>query len=209
MLILDARRILTLPGTQFCDRNMQSGNAVPSESEDYFANIPFEKVYHEGPTGGDDSIILHRCAEVLPNSPLDLDQCLRAVFFRSEPERDTLLSMLGADRARWVGRCYVSDALKVFEKRYSFVQYIGLTNEGVTFTLNPRDDRRGVKLSIQVWDNAGQFIRRFDHGDIPANPPQGHWIYPHTFADGLYRVRVEIEDQLAYDACIPLGAALF
>ena len=97
----------------------------------------------------------------------------------------------------------------MFEKRYSFVQQIGLTHEGVTFTLNPRDDRHGVKLSIQVWDSAGQFVRRFDHADLQATPPQGHWIYHHAFADGLYRVRVEIEDHLAYDAYIPLGAALF
>lgn len=209
MLILDSQSILTLPGTQYCDRNMQSGNAVPSGSEAYFADIPFEKVYHEGPTGGDDTIIPHRCAEVLPTSPLDLDQCLRAVFFRSEPERDTLLNLLGVHRARWASRCHVSDALKVFEKRYSFVQQIGLTHEGVTFTLNPRDDRRGIKLSIQVWDSAGQFVRRFDHADLQATPPSGHWIYHYAFADGLYRVRVEIEDHLAYDAYIPLGAALF
>lgn len=209
MLILDAQRILTLPGTQFCDRNMQGGNASPGDSENYFGAIPFDKVYHEGPTGGDDTIIAHRCAEVLPTSPLDLEQCLKAVFFRSEPERDTLLNLLGAHRARWAGRCHVSDALKVFEKRYSFVQQIGLTYDGVTFMLNPRDDRRGVKLSIQVWNEAGQFVQRFDHADLQTAPSQGNWIYRHAFADGLYHVRVEIEDHIAYDARIPLGAALF
>lgn len=209
MFILDAARILTLPGTQFCDRNMQNAHAVPGDSEAYFAAIPFEKVYHEGPTGGDDTVIAHRCAEVLPTSPLDLGQCLRAVFLRSEPERDTLLNLLGADRDRWAARCYVSDALKVFEKRFSFVQEIGLTHEGVVFTLNPRTDRRGIKISIQLWDGAGQFVVRFDHADLAAAPPQGQWIYKRPLADGLYRVRVEIEDHLAYDASIPLGAVLF
>jgi hypothetical protein len=209
MFILDAQRILTMPNTQFCDRNMQRVDAVPSDTEAYFAATPFAKVYHEGPTGGDETIIYHRCAEVLPQSPLDLEYCLKSVFVRSDPERDTLLNLLGPHRARWASRCHVSDALKVSEKRYSFVQEIGMTREGVTFLLNPRDDRRGVKISIQVWDEANRFVVRFDHTDLQAAPPQGRWIYNHAFADGLYRVRCEIEDHLAYDAQIPLGPVLF
>lgn len=209
MLILDARSILTLSGTQFCDRNMQKIDAVPGDSEDYFNSIPFEKVYHEGPIGGDETITSHRCAEVLPDSPLSLGQSLRAVFLRSEPERDTLLNLLGDHRARWADRCYVSDALKVFEKRHSFVREISLCSEGVIFALNPRADRRGVKISIQIWDGAGQFVVRFDHPDLAANPPQGNWIYNHDFVDGTYRVRVEIEDHLAYDSHITLGSTLF
>lgn len=209
MFILDAQSILTMPDTQFCDRNMQRADAVPGDSEAYFSAIPFDKVYHEGHTGGDETITYHRCAEVLPQSPLDLEHCLKAVFCRSEPERDTLLNLLGAHRARWTGKCYVSDALKVSEKRYSFVQEIGITHEGVTFLLNPRADRRGVKISIHIWNGAGQFVVRFDHADLQAAPPQGRWIYNHAFNDDVYRVRVEIEDHLAYDAQIPLGPALF
>lgn len=209
MFILNAQHILSMPDTQFCDRNMQRGDAIPGDTEAYFADIPFAKVYHEGPTGGDEAITYHRCAEVLPRSPLDLDHCLKAVLFRSEPERDTLLTLLGRDRARWAGRCYVSDALKASEKRYSFVQEIGMTREGVTFLLNPRFDGLGVKISIQVWNGTGQFVVRFDHLNLPAASPQGRWIYNHAFDDGLYRVRVEIEDHLAYDANIPLGPALF
>ncbi|WP_084733057.1 DarT ssDNA thymidine ADP-ribosyltransferase family protein [Sphingobium chungbukense] len=136
MFILDAQRVLTAPGTQFCDRNMQRGGAEPGDGEAYFARIPFDKVYHEGPTGGDDSIIAHRCAEVLPTSPLELQPCLRAVFLRSDPERDTLLHLLGPHRARWAERCYVSEALRVFEKRYSFIQEIGLQSDGLVFTMN-------------------------------------------------------------------------
>lgn len=84
-----------------------------------------------------------------------------------------------------------------------------MTREGVSFLLNPRADRRGVKISIQVWDGAGQFVVRFDHSDLQAAPQHGRWIYNHAFADGLYRVRVEIEDHLAYDAHIPLESVLF
>lgn len=209
MLILDAQRILTMPGTRFCDRNMQRGEAVAGDDEAYFGQIPFDKVYHEGPTGGDETIPSHRCAEVLPTSPLDLGQCLRAVFLRSEPERDTLLHLLGPHRARWAEACHVSEALKVFEKRYSFVQDIGLTHEGVVFALNRRHDGRGVAITIQLWTEFGNHVARFDHADLAATPAQGRWIYKHPLADGIYRVRVDIEGHLAYDALIPLKPVLF
>ena len=209
MLILDAQQILTLPGTQFCDRNMQRGNAVPGDSEAYFAAIPFDKVYHEGPIGTDETITSHRCAEVLAVSPLDLRQCLRAIWFRSEPERDTLLNLLGEHRSKWAERCHVSDAIKVFEKRHSFVQDISLSQQGVIFSLNTRSDGRGVKIDIQIFDSAGRPVAHFQHADLAAAPTHGSWIYNHAFIDGMYRVRVEIEGHLAYDAYIPLGSALF
>lgn len=209
MLVLDAHQILTHPDIRFCDRNMQRGNAVPGNDEAYFAAIPFAKVFHEGPTGGDDKIIQHRCAEVLPSSPLDLDQCLRAVYFRSEPERDTVLHALGPNRQRWLQRCFVSDALKVFEKKFSFVQEISLTREGVVFTLNPRSDRQNVAVRISISDEAGRSVAKFYSASLAAAPPQGRWIYNHAFPDGIYLVRVEIDGQLAYQAPISLTDSLF
>jgi hypothetical protein len=65
MFVLDARRVLTREGVEFCDRNMQLASACPSSDPEYFGNIPFAKVYHEGNTGGDPTIRQHRCAEVL------------------------------------------------------------------------------------------------------------------------------------------------
>ena len=210
MFIVDAQRVLTLPHTQFCDRNMQRLDAVPGGNEAYFAQIPFASVYHEGPTGGDDMIPAHRCAEVLAASPLDLGHCLRAIFFRSEPERDTLLDMLGPERDRWAERCYVSDALKVFEKRHSFVQEVGLSNEGVFFTLNRRFDGRGSAIRIAVRNELGQPEANFEHADLAATPQQGgRWIYYHPFPDGHYRIRIDIEGHLAYDAKILLEPTLF
>jgi hypothetical protein len=69
MFVFDARQVLSSVGVKFCDRNMQLGSADPNDSEVYFSTIPFEKVFHEGGTGGDRSITEHRCAEVLAESP--------------------------------------------------------------------------------------------------------------------------------------------
>lgn len=77
MFVLDARRVLTRKGVEFGDRNMQLASACPGDTLEYFENIPFNKVYHEGNTGGDVSISQHRCAEVLVQSPLPLKECLQ------------------------------------------------------------------------------------------------------------------------------------
>lgn len=210
MFALDAQSVLTLPNVRFSDRNMQAGAAVPGDSEDYFAAIPFAKVFHEGPTGGDDTIIRHRCAEVLPSSPLDLGAHLKGIFLRSEPERDTLLHLLGEHRHRWQRRCHVSDALKVFEKKYSFVQELSLTREGVVFILNPRIDAGGVDIRITVSDALGQRVAQFQSDGLAAMPPNGgKWIFKRAFADGYYRVKIEIDGHLAFENGISLTHSLF
>jgi ssDNA thymidine ADP-ribosyltransferase DarT-like protein len=77
MMVFNADSVLATPGVKFCDRNMQLGNAASDDTEEYFSQIPFHKVFHEGAIGGDRSIIEHRCAEVLAASPLPLAEHLQ------------------------------------------------------------------------------------------------------------------------------------
>ncbi len=209
MLVFDARAVLTQSGVLVSDQNMQSSAATAADTEEHFASIPFGKVYHEG-AHSDGSIKYHRCAEVLIPSPLSLDLCLKEVWFRSYPERDTVLHLLGDKQDFWSGCCQVSDALKVFEKRYTFVEEIGLTEAGVLFALNHRWDRREVEISIDVWAESGAHILTFYHNALEAKPATGgRWIYKHPLADGNYRVRVQLERQLAFDGPISVGNTLF
>ena len=211
MFALDAKTVLARPDIMFSDKNMQLANTVPGSNEAYFSQIPFPKVFSEGSTGGDRSYTEARCAEVLPSSPLDLRTCLRAIYLRSEPERDTLLYMLGGNRDEWENFCHVSDALKVFQKDYTFVQEIRLTNDGVVFRLNPRRDLRSISVKIDVWDAKGKNVINFlnsDHAPQP-NPPALNWIFRHKLPDGLYRLEVKLENNSAYRNEIILGDTLF
>lgn len=185
MFALDARAILTSPDVMFSDQNMQLGSTIAGSDEKYFANIPFQKVFSEGGTAGDRSIIDARCAEVLPISPLDLKSCLKAMFFRSEPERDTLLHLLGGQKRKWEDLCHVSDALKVFQKSYTFVQLIRLTNDGIIFRLNPRSDGGNIAIKIEVWNSEGLLVTKFSNNDHKPYPPPPHsnWIWKHKLAD--------------------------
>lgn len=195
-------------GVLFSDRNMQSPYAQVGDSEDFFSNIPFSKVYHEGGFRGDESIKTHRCAEILPISPLNLEGCLQSILFRSEPERDTLLHLLGRDRKLWEAKCQVSDELKVFQKMYTFVQYINLTEKGVVFALNPRSDGKDISVEIAVNENGGKEVAKFRNNAMAAVPPAGRWIFKHPFAAGNYTVRIQLEEFLAFEGEFVLGDIL-
>ena len=211
MFALDARSVLIAPDVMFSDQNMQLTSTAPGNTEAYFSAIPFAKVFSEGGTGGDRSLTEARCAEVLPASPLDLAPVLRDIYLRSESERDTLLHLLGEDRDRWSPFCRVSDALKVFEKNYTFVQDIRLTPHGVVFKFNHRRDRKNVAVSIKVWAADGDQVVDFlnvDHAPLPP-PPATEWIWAQKLEDGLYTVEVLLENQLAYRNEVTLGSSLF
>lgn len=211
MFALNAKIVLTLPDILFSNQNMQLADTEPESDEVFFSNIPFLKVFSEGGTGGDRSYADARCAEVLPSSPVDLRTCLQAIYFRSEPERDTLLYMLGDKRNLWKKFCRVSDDLKVFQKDYTFVQEIRLTNDGVVFRLNPRRDRKNISIRITVWNLLGnKVIDFFNSAHAPQpNPPASNWIWQYKLPNDIYHVEVKLEEHLAYKADIMLGDTLF
>lgn len=209
MFVLDSRSVLSSDGVFFSDANMQSG-AIENSSETFFRTIPFDKVYHEGGTRSDRSIISRRCAEVLVPSPLSLDDKLRWVYCRSEAERATLLQALSASASRWERKIRVSDDLKVFEKRFTFVEKVSLINEGVIFRLNPRADLRLISVSLEVRDATGGMCVRMNNAEIPASPPKAAaWQVKAKLTPGLYRVIIRLEGHEAYNCTLMLDELPF
>lgn len=210
IFVFDSKKILTRPGTRFCDRNVQLGAAVISETDAEFGAIPFDKVYHEGPYQ-DLSIKDHRCAEVLAASPLSLDDHLLFVCCRSDAERDTLLSSLNwKTREKWKSKVIVSDGLRVFEKRYPFVQDVNLSAKGVTIRINPRYDRRNIELRIEAFLNGNDRKINFFNDDIAATPSSGgRWYVKADLEDGFYNVVVHIDGHLAYSHEHLIGDVVF
>lgn len=205
MLVFEARSILLRPDTFFSDRNMQLGGANPDNSEEYFATIPFEKVYHEGGINGDRSIIEHRCAEVLAGSPLPLAGTLQWIYCRSEPERATLLTLLDADAGEWQDKIKVSDDLRVFQKEFVFVEEAQLSQEGLVIRLNPRRDYQTVHLRAQIWNAKGDQVH--EYRNVSFKPIDGltrRWRIPCALKEGKYRIRIELEDHLSFESTLSL-----
>ena len=209
MFAFDSKKILLKDDVEFSDRNMQLNDASVGNDEQFFAQIDFEKVYHEGNIGGNREIIDCRCAEVMHSSPLDLHDCLEEIFFRSKAERDTLLYRLGEVGNRWNDICYVSDALKVFQKDYSFVDHIELKPDGLVFKLNPRRDHNNVKVRIVIEVEAGQKFLDVTYDSLLAKPPGGgNWIAKVKLEQGRYLVKLWIEDHLAFENLMSLESEL-
>lgn len=212
MMVFNVSNILALPSIKFCDRNMQLGNAEQGDSEDYFSKIPFEKVFHEGGIGGDRTIIEHRCAEILAESPLPLVNNLQWVYCRTAAERDTLLCLLGDQGAEWAPRILISDDLLLFERRFVFVESVFLTSNGIDFQLNPRADLKNVSISAFAWDSNGALVKHFYNGDIAARPPapstNTRWRVEINLISGTYLVQIDLEGHLAFKGYLTLGERL-
>jgi ssDNA thymidine ADP-ribosyltransferase, DarT len=89
-------QILTLPDVKVSDGNMGSpATNCEDTSEEFFASLPFDKIYHRGSTWllNHREIILRRHAEVLIKAELSLDHLHRLVF-RSEAERTLGLALV-------------------------------------------------------------------------------------------------------------------
>lgn len=210
MLVFDAPSVLCLPGTKFSDRNMQLANVPILETEEEFAQIPFDKVFSEGGTGGDRSYIEHRCAEVLAESPLQIEKCLRWIYCRSEAERLFLINELALSGLPWVDKIVVSDDLKVFEKKYAFVDGVWIGSDGLTFRISPRADRGMIDLQVQAWAQNKQKVIDFHNKEMLAVPENAtRWIIPATLPDGQYRIAIRLEGQRAFEAHMTVGDVLF
>jgi hypothetical protein len=209
MLVFAAEPVLLLPGVHFSTENMQTG-VVEGDTEQYFAAIPFDKVFHEGGTGGDQSIVRHRCAEVLVPSPMSLNGTLQWIYCRSEAEKAYLIHSLGSDAPNWISRILVSEDLRVFEKTFAFVETVSLANTGVVLRMNPRRDHRPLAVRVSAWTPAGAAVLSFFNDSLAAQPPSGgSWRVSHDFTPGHYRVEIEIDAHLAYRNILVLDESPF
>jgi hypothetical protein len=210
MLVFDARTVLTIPSVKFCDRNMQLAAANPDDTEAYFLEIPFVKVFHEGGIGGDRSIIEHRCAEVLATSPMSLDKTLQWICCRTRAERETLLYLLGDRQLDWAHKIIISDDLLVFERKFVFVEDVGISQEGLIFQLNPRADQKPIHVHAKAWNEAQQEVINFTNPELPAHPSASvkRWRIARELPNGRYFVHIDLEGHLAFRGHVTLGDKL-
>ncbi|HEV2575137.1 MAG TPA: DarT ssDNA thymidine ADP-ribosyltransferase family protein [Beijerinckiaceae bacterium] len=211
MFVFDATSVLELPSTMFCDRNMQLSSACPGNDEAYFSQIPFTKVYHVGGTGGDKSITEHRCAEVLAPSPLPLDSHLKQIYCRTAAERATLLYLLGDKAAEWAPKISISNDLQLFERRFTFVNEVTLSNEAIVWELNGRLDAQKIEIKLDVYDRNNNSIIAYANNNMDARPsaPSTKWRIGRSIPDGEYLVSIYLEGHLAYQNKIALIKNLF
>lgn len=204
MLVFDSARVLSTAGVRFSDGNMQANNTADGETEEFFSSIDFTKVYHEGGINGDFSIIAARCAEILAPSPLPVDDILQAIICRSHAERAFLIDLMGGEGEEWHPRIRVSDDLRVFEKRYTFIERVSLDQGGLLFAMSPRPDGADVLVEAVVESGDGNIAVRFGPGPLKPFPPHAQqlWRIFGQLQPGYYRVQIKLENCLAFSGTL-------
>jgi hypothetical protein len=211
MFIFDARKILTQPGVRFSDGNMQSYGTADGDSEEFFSQIDFQRVFHEGGVGYDPQTKVCRCAEVLAPSPLAISETLLHIYCRSQPERSFLLYRLGDQADQWAPKIFVSDDIRVFEKGYTLLDHLAFGERGLDFELKSRKDGAEVELGIRVLSPSGQEAMRFGTASIkPVNQFGGRrWYLAGQLPSGTYFVEVHLERCLVFQGNLIVADAPF
>jgi len=155
----DAQAILSNDDTQFSDGNLASTRASYSGERDFFLNIPFDRVFHEGVIRQDDDkaeIIFRRNAEILVPNRLSLESGLKYVVCRSAAERQTLLQLLPAPlRQHWTPLVRVIEQ-GLFYRQWTFVEQVVTVDDAVVFRFNPDSRTPGPFAAVFSYRESGR-----------------------------------------------------
>lgn len=198
MFVFKSRILLNRETVHFSKGNMQVPDAEILDGDDSFRSLIFEKIYHEGSYGQENADIkVWRCAEVLIESPLVLDESLEAIVCRSDAERKTLIFMLGDYSINWADKIMVMTQPGFFNAEYAFVESVDLAGDGVKVRFHPRVKApvdSEVRLSISNVTNP--FDRRDFRRQSLDLRVRWNFAFEPEVAD--YLVEIEIEGELAY-----------
>lgn len=198
MLVFKSRALLSRPGVHFSRGNMQIADAEILDGDDAFHSLLFDKIYHEGAYSQEHADIkIWRCAEVLVDSPLVLDDALEAVVCRSDAERKSLLFALGPSSEIWADKIRVMSQPGYFNAEFAFVESVDLASDGVKVIFHPRVKAPmscSVKLSIVNHNNP---MDRRDFKEQQLDLRQ-RWRFPFDPKSADYLVEVFLEGELAY-----------
>jgi hypothetical protein len=198
MFVFRSSELLTRPGVHFSRGNMQIPGTQILDGDDNFNGLNFSKIYHEGSYSPDEADIkIWRCAEVLVDSPLDLDNCLEAIVCRSDAERKTLIYFLGDFAENWINKIQVVSQPGFFNAEYAFVESVDLSADGVQVRFHPRIRLpMDSTIDLSVFDANNPLMRRDFLGKVLDI--RKRWNFPAEFAEGSHVVEIKIEGELAY-----------
>lgn len=199
MFLFSSESVLTLEGTHFSNGNMQSPNTKYEGTDEFFNSILFGNVFHEGSfqQSEKDTVLKARCAEVLTDSPLRLDQHLKFVLCRSEAERHTLLNSYPDASTELKSKIRTVTEVGIFQSHYSYIKGVDLTAASCLIQLAPRRDGQKIECELYVKDFEGKIVRHLPETTIdPAKRLRVN--FGRTLESGTFELEIYVEKHLAY-----------
>jgi hypothetical protein len=155
-LLFDSKDILTRADSIFTGGNLATRHPPEQGATAAFLrNLPFQQIYHTGIYDPQQqaSITFHRNAEIIVPERLDLSG-LRVLVCRTPAEKDTFLSLLPSKlRTTYQNRIRVANRIKLYEKKWSFVDNVVLTSERIVINFNPDSATPGPFLASFCLEN--------------------------------------------------------
>jgi len=204
-LLFDSYLILSRKDSKFSNGNVGSHYVKVDNSLKFLKTLPFNKIYHIGTIspGYEKEITFHRNAEILISDELDLNS-LRYIVCRSEAEKETLINKLDHDiYSSWVNKIIYNPKLDLFERRWTFVEKVFLSDKYLKFYFSPDSQTPGpfmLKLIIRRLGDEKIFSLIKDN--FFAN---NILLVNINKVEGDYTVRMYLDDCLAYEGSFLLA----
>jgi len=191
MFLFNIEKVLCHESAQFSSGNLaRSGVAIRSSFKD-FEQLPFAKIYHEGPILTDsDQIIFHRNAEVIFPGALPLTGFLEQIVCRSAAERDTLLFLLNKESIMPDWQVNVDQANALFIKNWLHIARVRLSASEIEVELSQRANGLPIKVFCAAEGQNPSF-------ELPSNFAEKHFQIKFQ-PTSTYTVQIFIAGDLAY-----------
>lgn len=140
-LVFDAPEMLAREDAQITDGNFARQRCNIGSGLPFLRKLNFRAIYHDSAypasmsRGERDEITRARCAEVVYPNEVDLTH-LQEVVCRTPAERQTLLTLLGAERRAWSSRVRLEQpGERVFYRDWTFVRDVSLSENQVNVSV--------------------------------------------------------------------------
>lgn len=200
MFVFRSAVLMIRDDVRFSNGNMQAGCAI-LDGDAGFDALDFRKIYHEGPYNREDpanaDITVWRCAEVLCESPLVLDEALEGVVCRSHAERQFLLHELGDAADVWRDRIKILSKPGYFNADYAFVESVDFQADGLHVRFHPR---RHLPMDASVEARVSSLTDLTRHFSWPLQSLdlRKRWKFLFEVVPDQYAVEISVDGEVAY-----------
>lgn len=202
IFMFDAAAVLTRGSTKFSCGNMQSQSTQVFDGDNGFDQLDFDSIYHDVAYPSPD-VIRQRCAEVLPESGLNLLGTLKFIVVRTDADLATLkYSLLHFGLVQYLPLVRKSTGSGLFFNRYTAVDYIDTSPNRVNFKLAGTSSAGQIQTIIKILEPASRNVVFELTSNLDGNK---RYFIEHNQVPGDYLINYSLEGAFAHESQITLS----
>lgn len=201
MLMFDAAAVLTKQTTKFSCGNMQSHNTSVFGNDSGFDELDFDAIYHDIAYPSQD-VIRQRCAEVLPESGLELVGAVKFIVVRTDADLATMKdSLLSMGLEHFLPLLRKSTGSGLFFNRHTAVDHIDTSPNRLNFKLAATSSAGQIQTVLQILEIGSRNIVYNTSAGLDGNK---RYYIEHNLEMGDYLVNFSLEGVFAHESKVSL-----